>query len=43
MYRGIPIATFSSEALYFRREWYDMFRVITGKKLKPRIYYPAMF
>ena len=41
---GIPIrlsADFSTETLQARREWHDIFKVLKGKKLQPRIHYPA--
>ena len=43
-YKGIPIrlsADFSTETLQARREWHDIFTVMTGKNLQPRILYPA--
>ena len=43
-YKGIPIrstADFSAETLQARREWHDMFKVMKGKKLKPRLHYLA--
>ena len=44
MYKGTPIrltADFSAETLQARREWYDIFKVMKGKNLQPRILYPA--
>ena len=44
MYKGTPIrqsADFSTETLQARREWHDTFKVMKGKKLQPRILYPA--
>ena len=43
-YKGIPIrlsADFSTETLQARRKWLDIFKVMKGKKLQPRILYPA--
>ena len=43
-YKGIPIrltADFSAETLQARREWQDIFKVMKGKKLQPRLLYPA--
>ena len=42
--QGTPIrlsADFSTETLQVRREWHDIFKVMKGKKLQPRILYPA--
>ena len=42
-YKGIPIrlsADFSTEDLQTRREWHDIFKVMKGKNLQPRILYP---
>ena len=36
-------ADFSSEPLQARREWHNIFKVIKGKNLQPRILYPARF
>ena len=44
IYKGIPIrlsAAFSAETLQARREWHDIFKVLKGKNLQPRILYPA--
>ena len=44
MYKGTPIrltADFSAETLQARRECYDIFKVMKGKNLQPRILYPA--
>ena len=44
IYKGTPIrlsADFSTEILQARREWQDIFKVLKGKKLQPRILYPA--
>ena len=43
-YKGTPIrlsADFSTETLQARREWRDIFKVMKGKNLQPRILYPA--
>ena len=43
-YKGIPIrlrADLSAETLQARREWQDMFKVMKGKNLQPRLLYPA--
>ena len=43
-YKGIPIrlsADFSAVILKARREWHDIFKVMKGKNLQPRIFYPA--
>ena len=43
-YKGIPIrlsADFSTEILLSRKEWQDIFKVLKGKNLQPRILYPA--
>ena len=42
--KGIPIrlsADFSAETLQARREWHNIFKVMKGKKLQPRILYAA--
>ena len=42
-YKGTPIrrsADFSIETLQARREWHDIFKVLKGKNLQPRILYP---
>ena len=42
-YNGMPIrltADFSAETLQARRECHDIFRVLNGKPLQPRILYP---
>ena len=31
----------SAESLQARREWQDMFKVLKGKNLRPRLLYPA--
>ena len=43
-YKGTPIRLtldFSAETLQARREWHDIFKVIKGKNLQPRLLYPA--
>ena len=43
-YKETPIrltADFSAETLQARREWHDIFKVMKGKKLQPRLLYPA--
>ena len=43
-YKGTSIrlsADFPTETLQARREWQDIFKVMKGKKLQPRILYPA--
>ena len=43
-YKRTPIrltADFSAETLQARREWHDIFRVMKGKNLQPRLLYPA--
>ena len=43
-YKGTPIrltADFSAEILQARRAWHDIFQVIKGKKLQPKLFYPA--
>ena len=43
-YKGTPIrqsADFSTEILQARREWQDIFKVLKGKNMQPRILYPA--
>ena len=39
-YKRIPIR-FSAETLQASREWHDIFKVMKGKNLKPRLLYPA--
>ena len=36
-------ADFSTETLQARREWHNIFKIMKGKKLQPRILYPARF
>ena len=43
-YNEIPIrkrADLSAETLQARREWQDMFKVMKGENLQPRVLYPA--
>ena len=43
-YKGIPIrltADLSAETLQARREWQDIFKVMKGKNLQPRLLYSA--
>ena len=43
-YKRIPIrliADLSAEALQTRRGWQDIFKVMKGKNLQPRLLYPA--
>ena len=43
-YKGIPIrltADLSAETLQARKEWQDIFKVMKGKNLQPRLLYPA--
>ena len=43
-YKGVPIrlsADFSKETLQARRGWKEVFEVMTGKDLHPRLVYPA--
>ena len=44
IYKGTPIrlsADFSTETLQARRGWHDIFKVMKGKNLQPRIFYPG--
>ena len=44
IYKGTPIrlsADFSTETLQARRKWHNLFKVMKGKNLQPRILYPA--
>ena len=44
IYKGIPIrltADLSAETLQARREWQEIFKVMKGKNLQPRLLYPA--
>ena len=43
-YKGVPIrlsADFSKETLQARRGWKEIFKVMKGKDLHPRLLYPA--
>ena len=43
-YKGIPIrltSDLSAETLQARREWQDIFKLMKGKNLQPRLLYPA--
>ena len=43
-YKGVPIrlsADFSNETLQARRDWQEVFQVMKGKSLHPRLLYPA--
>ena len=43
-YKGVPIrltADLSAETLHARREWQDIFKVMKGKNLQPRLLHPA--
>ena len=43
-YKGVPIrlsADFSKETLQARRDWQEVFKVMKGKNLHPRLLYPA--
>ena len=43
-YKGVPIrlsADFSNETLQARRGWQEVFQVMRGKGLHPRLLYPA--
>ena len=43
-YKGVPIrlsADFSKETLQARRGWKDVFKIMKGKDLHPRLLYPA--
>ena len=46
IYKGVPIrlsADFSKETLQARRGWKELFKVMKGKDLHPRLLYPAKF
>ena len=34
---------FSAETLQARREWHDIFKVMKGKNLQPRLFYATRF
>ena len=43
-YKGTPIrlsADFSTKSLQARRKWQEIFKVLKGKNMQPRILYPA--
>ena len=43
-YKGVPIrpsADFSKETLQARRGWKEVFKIMKGKELHPRLLYPA--
>ena len=43
-YNGNPIcltAELSAETMQARKEWQDVFKVLKGKNLQPRLLYPA--
>ena len=43
-YKGVPIRLspdFSKETLQARRDWQEVFQVMKGKSLPPRLLYPA--
>ena len=43
-YKGTPMrlsGDFSTETLQARKQWHHIFKMIKGKKLQPRILYPA--
>ena len=43
-YKGVPIrlsADFSKETLQARRDWKEVFQVMRGRDLHPRLFYPA--
>ena len=43
-YKGIPIrltADLSAETLQASREWQDIFKMMKGKNLQPKLLYPA--
>ena len=43
-YKGVPIrqsADFSKETLQARRGWKEVFKVMKGKDLHPRLHYPG--
>ena len=43
-YKGVPIrlsADFSKETLQARRSWQEVFQVMKGKDIHPRLLYPA--
>ena len=43
-YKGNPIGLtthLSAETLQARREWQDIFKVLKGENIQPRLHYPA--
>ena len=43
-YKGVPVrlsVDFSKETLQARRDWQEVFKVMKGKDLHPRLLYPA--
>ena len=45
-YKGVPIrlsANFSKETLQTRRDWHEVFQVMKGKDLHPRLLYQQSF
>ena len=43
-YKGTPIwlsAAFSTEKIHVEKEWQDIFKILKGKILHPRILYPT--
>ena len=43
-YKGVPIrlsADFSKETLQATRDWQEVFKVMKGKGIQPRLFYPA--
>ena len=45
-YKGVPIrlsADFSKETLQVRRGWKEVFQVMKGKDLQPRLLYPGSY
>ena len=43
-FKGIPIrltTDLSAETLQARREWHNIFKVMKGENIKPRLLYPA--
>ena len=42
-YKGVPLrlsADFSKETLQTRRDWQEIFKILKGKDLQPRLLYP---
>ena len=42
-YKGVPIrlsADFSNEAMWARRDWQEIFKVMNSRDLQPRLLYP---